>query len=230
MLCTGRGWRIGGRGAGGWSGVCVHVCRTSSLARTREHHRLEHTAKYGGFSSVKPLGLRRRERGISAVGDVLPSISSGSSTSRSSLSTRSAKLSAMRDCGQAACTAKCAMLSELGNWFTRTNFQNCCFVKERQRRRFCTLPHGVRPNTVSHDPIAASAATIPTMRTPLHHTSRVSLLLFPSELGRASKTSQFDDSVVLDSKNRSYLGALIQKAARAKAPKSLLFPFSSVDF
>ena len=59
--------------------------------------------------------------------------------------------------------------------------------------------------------------------------ARTALLLCPAERGRPSKTFQFDDSVMLDSPDRLWLGPLIEAQALARA-STLLFPFTARVF
>ena len=58
----------------------------------------------------------------------------------------------------------------------------------------------------------------PEMGAPFASTS---LLLFPEERGRASKTHRFNNSVVLDSRGRAWLGRLIAKLAAQRRGKPL---------
>ena len=62
------------------------------------------------------------------------------------------------------------------------------------------------------------------------HFAHVSLLLCPSDEGIASKTHQFDDSVVLDSCHRVWLSRAVLEFARRRPPGSLLFYFPAALF
>ncbi len=56
-----------------------------------------------------------------------------------------------------------------------------------------------------------------------------SLLLFPRERGKPSKTLGYDDSVVLDSKGREWLGPLVEAQARRR-PHQQLFGMTYLDW
>jgi hypothetical protein len=60
--------------------------------------------------------------------------------------------------------------------------------------------------------------------------SRTSLLLFPSAGGVASTMGQFNDSIVLDSTNRKYLGPAVEALARTRAPAQSLFGLTDLAF
>ena len=56
-----------------------------------------------------------------------------------------------------------------------------------------------------------------------------SLLLFPRERGKPSKTLGYDDSVVLDSKGREWLGPLVEAQAKRR-PHQQLFGMTYLDW
>ena len=56
-----------------------------------------------------------------------------------------------------------------------------------------------------------------------------SLVLFPVEEGKPSKTLRFNDSVILDTIDREWIGPLIEKLALSRPAETCLFPFSQAD-
>ena len=57
-----------------------------------------------------------------------------------------------------------------------------------------------------------------------------SLVLRPEEELQATKTRGFNDSILLDSPSRSFLGPLLEQIASQSQPKELLFPWSGAAF
>ena len=57
-----------------------------------------------------------------------------------------------------------------------------------------------------------------------------SLVLRPEEELQATKTKGFNDSILLDSPSRSFLGPLLEQAARQAKPTERLFPWSGAAF
>ena len=84
----------------------------------------------------------------------------------------------------------------------------------------------LRPREVANLRVAHVVTAKPFLGKSALHTS---LVLFPAEEGEPSKTLRYNDSVILDTADREWIGPLIEELAHRRRSEVGLFPFSQAD-